>query len=153
MQKTIQEPIITEREGRYVIPVKAEFRKEFRGIVHDVSNTGATVFVEPWSAIEPGNTIRELEVQEKYEIELILRNLSGQIGVYATEINHSISLVAEIDLALAKARYARKLNAAEPQIIPPEDIKENHPHPNPLPSREREVEEQAPDYQVSRYGS
>ncbi len=116
-QKTIQEPLITEREGRYVIPVKAEFRKEFRGIVHDVSNTGATVFVEPWSAIESGNTIRELEVQEKYEIELILRNLSGQVGVYATEINHSIARVAEIDLALAKARYARKLNAAEPLLV------------------------------------
>ena len=122
LQKSIQEPIVTEREGRYVIPVKAEFRKEFRGIVHDVSNTGATVFVEPWAAIEPGNEIRELEVQEKYEIELILRDLSNQVGLHASEISHSITLVAEIDLALAKARYARKLNAAEPQIIPPEDF-------------------------------
>lgn len=117
LQKSIQEPIITEREGRYVIPVKAEYRKEFRGIVHDVSNTGATVFVEPWSAIEPGNEIRELEVQEKYEIELILRELSNQVGTYASDISRSIALVAEIDLALAKARYARKLNAAEPVIL------------------------------------
>ena len=117
LQKSIQEPIITEREGRYVIPVKAEYRKDFRGIVHDVSNTGATVFVEPWSAIEPGNEIRELEVQERYEIELILRELSNQVGAYASDISRSISLVAEIDLALAKARYARKLNAAEPVII------------------------------------
>ena len=136
LQKSIQEPIITEREGRYVIPVKAEYRKEFRGIVHDVSNTGATVFVEPWAAIEPGNEIRELEAQEKYEIELILRNLSGQVGIYDDEISRSIALVAEIDLALAKARYARRWNAAEPVVIPPE----NHPHPDPLPSRERELE-------------
>ncbi|MBN1366968.1 MAG: Smr/MutS family protein [Dehalococcoidales bacterium] len=127
LQKSIQEPIITEREGRYVIPVKAEYRREFRGIVHDVSNTGATVFVEPWSAIEPGNEIRELEVQEKYEIELILRELSNQVGLHAAEISRSITLVAEIDLALAKARYARRLNAAEPQMIPPEDQNQTSP--------------------------
>jgi DNA mismatch repair protein MutS2 len=114
--RIIQEPIITEREGRYVIPVKVEFRKEIKGIVHDVSNTGATVFVEPWATVELGNDIRELVLEERREIERILRELSGKVGVYEAEISRNIDLVAELDLALSKARYAEKVNAAEPII-------------------------------------
>ncbi len=116
-QKITQEPIITEREGRYVIPVKTEFRKEIKGITHDVSNTGATVFVEPWATIEMGNTIRELVMEEKHEVERILRDLSLSVGVHESEIFSSISRLAEIDLSLAKARYARNVKAAEPNLI------------------------------------
>jgi len=113
-RKIIQEPVITEREGRYVIPVKIEFRKELKGIVHDVSNTGATAFVEPWTTVELGNELRELVMEEKREIERILRDLSSRLGAYEAEISHNIALVAEVDLALAKARYAEKARASEP---------------------------------------
>ncbi|MBI4266758.1 MAG: endonuclease MutS2 [Chloroflexi bacterium] len=116
-QRIIQEQIITEREGRYVIPVKIEYRKELKGIVHDVSNTGATVFVEPWVTMEMGNTLRELVTEERREVEKILRDLSAGIGAYETEISQSVAMVAELDLAIAKARYARKARAAEPVII------------------------------------
>ena len=113
-QRIIQEPIITEREGRYVIPVKIESRKEIRGIVHDVSNTGATLFMEPWTTVELGNELRELVMEERHEIERILGDLSAKVGAHEAELSRSITLVAEVDLALAKARYARKARAAEP---------------------------------------
>ncbi len=115
--KIIQEPIITEREGRYVIPIRVEMRKEIKGITHDVSNTGATVFVEPWSTMELGNTVRELVNEEKREVERILRKLSAGVGGYETELSLSIERVAELDLALAKARYARVVRACEPVLI------------------------------------
>lgn len=117
-QKIIQEPVITEREGRYVIPVKVESRKEMRGIVHDVSNTGATVFFEPWTTVELGNKLRELVLAEKREIERILRELSAKVGAHETEISNNVALAAELDLVLAKARYARKVRATEPALIP-----------------------------------
>lgn len=115
-QKIIQEPIVTEREGRYVIPIKIEAKKEIQGIVHDVSNTGATVFVEPFEAIEQGNELRELINEEKREIERILRDLSAAVGVNATEISRNIALAAELDLIFAKAKYARRARANEPVI-------------------------------------
>jgi DNA mismatch repair protein MutS2 len=117
VQKIIQEPIITEREGRYVIPVKNELRREIEGITHDVSNTGATVFVEPWVTIELGNTIRELVTEEKYEIEKILQHLSMTVGTYDTEILTGISRLAELDVALAKAKYARAVKASVPELV------------------------------------
>ena len=116
-RRIIQEPIITEREGRYVIPIKVEFRREIKGIVHSVSSTGATLFVEPWAAVEQGNTLRELVMEEAREIERILKNLSATVGVHEAELCHSISLVAELDLALAKARYAVRARATEPILI------------------------------------
>ncbi|MFC1865051.1 endonuclease MutS2, partial [Chloroflexota bacterium] len=114
--KIIQEPIITEREGRYVLPVKIEFRKEIKGIVHDVSNTGATVFVEPWTIVEMGNTLRELVIEEVREIDRILGKLSAEVGTHEAEVSLSIALIAELDLALAKARYAKKARATEPVL-------------------------------------
>ena len=116
-QKIIQEPIITEREGRYVIPVKTEFRREIEGITHDVSNTGVTMFIEPWATIELGNTIRELVSEERREVERILRNLSISVGTHEAEILISVSRLAELDMALAKARYARAVKASEPTLI------------------------------------
>ena len=115
--KIVQEPIITEREGRYVIPVKAEFRREIKGITHDVSNTGATMFIEPWATVELGNTVRELVMEEKREVERILRNLSMTVGAYETEISRSVLRLAELDIALAKARYARAAKAVEPGLV------------------------------------
>jgi len=124
--KVIQDPLVTEREGRFVIPVKVEYRREVKGIVHDISNTGATAFVEPWSTIEHGNTLRELEIEEKYEVERILRSLSERVGYYRDEIMRSLDLVAELDLITAKAKYGRRLNAVEPEILDPEEGGKNH---------------------------
>ncbi len=116
-QKIIQEPIITEREGRFVIPVKVECRREMKGIVHDVSNTGATLFIEPWITLDMGNELRELVMEEKHEIERILATLSSEAGAHESEMSRNIELIAEIDLALAKARYAREVGATEPVIV------------------------------------
>lgn len=115
-KRIIQEPIITEREGRYVIPIKMEHRKEIKGIVHDVSNTGATLFIEPWATLELGNELRELVMEEKHEVERILRDLSLKVGAQESEIARNIALMAELDQALAKARYAYKTRAVEPVL-------------------------------------
>ena len=120
-RKIIQEPIITERDGRYVVPVKVEFRKEIKGITHDVSNTGASVYVEPWSTVDLGNTLRELQTAEKREVERILRNLSMAVGAKEAEILRGISRLAELDMIMAKARYASSVKAAEPGLINPSD--------------------------------
>ncbi len=113
-RKVIQDSFITEREGRYVIPVKIEHQKEMKGIVHDVSNTGATVFIEPFVTMEMGNNLREMIAEERREVERILRSLSAAIGEHEAEISQDIVLMSELDLALAKARYAHKLKAVEP---------------------------------------
>ena len=116
-RKIIQEPIVTEREGRYVIPVKVEYRRQIKGIVHDVSNTEATVFIEPWTTTDAQNELRELVAEETDETERILRTLSAEVGAFQSEISRNIELIAEIDLALAKARYAREAKATEPIIV------------------------------------
>jgi DNA mismatch repair protein MutS2 len=116
-RKIIQEPIVTEREGRYVIPVKVEYRRQIKGIVHDVSNTEATVFIEPWTTIDVQNELRELAAEERDETERILRTLSSEVGAFESEISRNIELIAEIDLALAKAKYAREAKATEPIIV------------------------------------
>jgi DNA mismatch repair protein MutS2 len=115
-QRSLQEPLIMMRHDRYVVPVKAEMRKEIKGIVHDISNTGATVFVEPLATIELGNQLREVALAEEQEVERILRDLSNQVGIHCADISRNVALAAEIDLALAKARYAEKVNATEPAI-------------------------------------
>ena len=114
--KVVQVPVVTEREGRYVIPVKMEYRKVLKGIVHDVSNTGATAYVEPWAIMELGNELRELITQERDEIERILGELSAQIGDNEAQISPDLALVAEIDVAMAKGRYAWKAHATEPRL-------------------------------------
>jgi DNA mismatch repair protein MutS2 len=117
--RLLQEDVVTEREGRYVLLVKMENRHDINGIVHDISNTGATVFMEPTVTVGLGNAIRELVVEERNEIEKILRLLSAEVGAHKDDITRSIELTAELDLILAKARYARSINAAEPAMIDP----------------------------------
>ncbi len=109
----IQEPIITLRDGRYVIPVKADQRGQVRGIVHDVSASGATVFLEPLPVVELGNTWRELQLEEQREVERVLRDLSAMAGEAADGIVETVAVLAELDLALAKARLATELDAPE----------------------------------------
>ncbi|MFH0847640.1 MAG: endonuclease MutS2 [Chloroflexota bacterium] len=120
MEKLLQETLITEREGRFVIPVKIEARREFKGIVHDLSNTGATAFVEPFETVEMGNELRELSLAEKREIERILAELSASVGVEAATISQNVASLASLELALAKARYADRVKATEPAILPPD---------------------------------
>jgi DNA mismatch repair protein MutS2 len=115
-EKYIQDAIITERDGRYVIPVKVELRREFKGIVHDISNTGATAFVEPMANVDLGNELRELVIEEQHEIDRILAALSSAVGEEEPAISLNLKLAAEIDLALAKARFADRLRAVEPVI-------------------------------------
>jgi DNA mismatch repair protein MutS2 len=118
-QRVLQEDVITEREGRYVILVKTECRHDIKGIVHDISNTGATVFMEPTVTVGLGNAMRELVIEERREVERILRLLSAEVGAHHEDIARDVSLAAELDLILAKARYARRIRAVEPIIIKP----------------------------------
>ena len=115
--RILQEDIITEREGRYVILVKIECRHDIKGIVHDISNTGATVFMEPTVTVGLGNALRELVIEERREMERILGMLSAEVGAHSDDISRNIELAAEIDLVLAKARYAGRIKAVEPTII------------------------------------
>ena len=109
----IQEPLITLRDGRYVIPVKADQRGKIRGIVHDISASGATVFLEPLSVVELGNSWRELKLDEEREVERVLRELSGLVGESSDDIIDTVAALAGFDLALAKARLAEELSAPE----------------------------------------
>lgn len=110
---TVQEPIVTVRDGRYVIPVKAEMRSQLPGIVHGVSASGATVFLEPLETVEMGNRWRELIAQEEREVARILRALSEKVGQRAGEIDAALEAIAQIDLALAKARLGEEMKAQE----------------------------------------
>ncbi|MFN3762004.1 MAG: endonuclease MutS2 [Anaerolineae bacterium] len=113
----LQEPIITMREGRYVIPLKADFKGRIRGIVHDRSASGATLFIEPLSVVELGNAWRELQVAEEQEIRRILADLSARVAARGAAILETVDALADLDLAFAKARYADELDAVEPLMI------------------------------------
>jgi DNA mismatch repair protein MutS2 len=112
-RQVAQEPIVTLRDGRYVIPVKAEMRGQLPGIVHDVSSSGATVFLEPLEAVEIGNAWRELQLEEQREVERILRALSARVGEAAEDIETTVATLAELDLALAKAKLGDALACKE----------------------------------------
>jgi DNA mismatch repair protein MutS2 len=112
----LQEPIVTTRGDRYVVPVKADFRGRVRGIVHDQSSSGATLFIEPLVVVELNNALREVQAQEQAEVERILREVSQEVGVDAAGIDQAIEALAELDLQLAKARYSRLHRAVEPML-------------------------------------
>jgi DNA mismatch repair protein MutS2 len=115
-RSALQEPIITMRSDRYVLPVRAEARGQVRGIVHDQSGSGATVFVEPLVVVEMNNRLRELQLAERQEVERILLDLSEQVAENGPYVRLAVELLAEIDLHLAKARYAGLINASNPKI-------------------------------------
>lgn len=112
----LQEPIVTIRNDRYVIPVRSESRGAVRGIVHDQSASGATVFIEPMVVVELNNKLRQLQIEEHQEIERILRVLSLEIGHEADVLRLDVELLAEFDLHLAKARYGRLTRCTAPQL-------------------------------------
>ena len=125
--QAIQEPIITMREGRYVIPVKSDFRTRLPGIVHDTSGSGATLFVEPLGSVDAGNRWRELQGRESEEVERVLLELAGQVADVGPPIRETVGALASIDFALAKARYANALRATPPEIISLSDLPRSEP--------------------------
>lgn len=115
--QAIQEPIISVRDGRYVVPVKADFRSRLPGIIHDTSGSGQTLFVEPLGAVEAGNRWRELQVEEREEIERILREIAEKVAATAYEIRSTVAALARVDFSLAKARYANRIRATRPLLV------------------------------------
>lgn len=115
-QKALQEPIVTIRGGRFVVPVKAEHRSAIAGLVHDTSATGATVFIEPMGAVEANNEIKVLESQEAAEIERIIRDLSAEVGSFADAIIEDYTVLVDIDLVFAKARLGYQMKATVPKV-------------------------------------
>ena len=110
----LQEPIITQRDGRFVIPLRAEFKGRLKSVVHDQSASGATLFVEPLQVVDLNNKLRELELAERNEIRRILAELSSLVGEQSETIQITVDALARMDLAFAKARYAETLQANEP---------------------------------------
>ena len=115
-QRHLQENIVTQRGGRYVVPVKTEFRGEVPGLVHDTSASGATVFIEPMSVVEANNEIRVLNAQEQEEIHRILMELSGEAGEIADATIESYRYAVELNLIFAKAQVAYRMKAVTPII-------------------------------------
>lgn len=112
--KYLREPIITIRDGRYVVPVKSECRGEVPGLVHDVSASGSTYFVEPMSAVNANNALRELELKEKKEIERILAELSAEAAAHREDIVLDYTMLIQLDLIFAKAKLAYRMRACPP---------------------------------------
>ena len=128
----VQEPIITQRHNRLVLLIKTDFKSQAPGIVHDVSDSGATVFIEPLAAIEPGNQWRETRLAEEREEERILRALTAQVGQRGPDLLLALDLLARLDLALAKGRYAAAQRAVAPTITLHPAILNSLPyHPEP----------------------
>lgn len=116
MQKVLQDPIITVRNGRYVVPVRSEYRNRFQGIVHDQSGSGATLFMEPAFSVEMNNDLNVAKREEEAEIERILKRLSGLVGEKVDELRANLEVLTELDTIFARARFSRKIEAVEPTM-------------------------------------
>ncbi|SHK12777.1 endonuclease MutS2 [Paramaledivibacter caminithermalis] len=115
-QKFLQDAIITIRQDRFVVPVKAENKKDVPGLVHDQSASGATLFIEPMAIVEMNNELKELKLKEKAEIERILREISGQIGEVTGNIKINQEILANIDFIFAKAKLSLSMKGIEPKL-------------------------------------
>ncbi len=125
----LQEPIISQRGGRYVLPVKAESKGNVRGIVHDQSSSGATVWVEPMGTVDLNNDHRQLKIDEEKEINRILTELTLQISDQGDSIVRVVERMAEFDLVFARAKYAGRLNAIQPTFVPWRKTPADNIHP------------------------
>ncbi len=123
----LQEALITQRDGRYVLPLRAEFKGRIKSVVHDQSASGATLFVEPLSVVEANNEFRELQLAERDEERRILTELSQQVGMQASHIHTTVERVADLDLCFAKAKYSDHLVASEPALLPIAKPSGSHP--------------------------
>ncbi len=124
----LQEALITQRNGRYVIPLRAEYRSKLKSIVHDQSSSGATLFVEPIAIVELNNRWHEMQLLERDEVRRILADLSAKVGAESPAIHGIVAALANFDFTLMCAKYAEELRAAEPllkSVSPPP----NEPHP------------------------
>ena len=115
-QKYLQDPILTMRNDRYVLPVKAEYRASVPGLVHEQSASGATLFIEPMAAVEMGNELKQWEAKEKQEIERILAALSAEVAPYAVQLKENLELLAELDFAFAKGLLSRDMSGVTPKM-------------------------------------
>jgi len=115
-QKYLTDTIVTMRNDRYVIPVRADSRANVPGLVHDQSATGATLFIEPMAAVEMGNELRQWESKEKQEIERILAALSAEIAPYGDQLRHTVEVLAELDFIFAKGLLSREMYAVTPKL-------------------------------------
>ncbi len=114
--KYLQEPIITQRDGRYVIPLRSEYKGRIKSIIHDQSSSGATIFIEPVSVVSLNNKYRELHIEEDQEIRRILAELSANIGQFSSELCQVVNTLARFDFTFAKAKYAEEIMAEEPRL-------------------------------------
>ncbi|MDR0841524.1 MAG: endonuclease MutS2 [Christensenellaceae bacterium] len=115
-QKYLQEPLITIRSGRFVLPIKQEYRQNVPGLVHDQSGSGATLFIEPAAVVELGNEYKKLLGEEAEEIERILAELTALCAPYGEDIYHALAVLGDIDLAFAKAKLAKDMRAVRPKL-------------------------------------
>ncbi len=126
--RMLQETLITQRDGRYVLPLRAEFKGRIKSIVHDQSSSGATLFIEPLSVVDQNNQYRELQLAERDEERRILAELSQEVGIYAETILHTLETIAVLDLAFARSKFANDLDATEPIFYAiPEKSGDSHP--------------------------
>jgi DNA mismatch repair protein MutS2 len=128
MSLMLQEAIITQRDGRFVIPLKAEYKGRIKAVIHDQSASGATLFVEPLTVVDQNNQLRELELAERDEVRRILTDLSAEVGLKAEEICRTVEALAAIDFAFARARYADQTGSSEPILKPWKEGEASH-HP------------------------
>ena len=112
----LQDAVITMRDGRYCLPVKAEYKSQVNGMVHDQSSTGSTLFIEPMAVIQLNNELRTLEIQEQKEIEAVLADLSNQLTPYTTELTIDLQILTRLDFIFAKAALSRHFKCSEPKF-------------------------------------
>ncbi len=137
MRKYLQEPIVTQRQGRYVVPVRSEYKGHVDGIVHDQSASGATLFVEPLKVVTQNNAVRQLTLEEEKEIRRILAELTNLVGDEAVYIRRNVQALAQLDFTFAKAKYAFEIEASAPEVVPfPPQRPPKAPKPRPKDAQE-----------------
>ena len=114
--KYLQDTLITMRGGRYVLPVRQEYRQMVPGLVHDQSSSGATLYIEPMAVVEAGNELKEWEIKERLEIDRILAQFSAQVAEVSNDLQSNLDILTEMDFRFAKAAFAREMNAIKPKL-------------------------------------
>ncbi len=137
-QKYLQEALVTQRDGRYVVPVKTEYKSQVSGLVHDTSATGSTLFIEPMSVVEANNEIRILKSEELAEIERIIKDISEQVGIFSEALIQNISCLVKLEEYFAKSNLAGKMTAVTPEITDEPVLKLNKAR-HPLINKENVV--------------